>query len=188
MSVTPEDRLAFLERFFRIACEMGSTDEFFYTTTGSVFTHHPDMKHAGVRIFANCNDLFEWACADAEEVTPENIGILEEAWADIQPLRKEYDKALDAWLAAGGAKQVPPVPWPPHMSGSDAITLFSCRVRKERPQGPCYQSIAPSLVPLIDACGPEKGAKRPYKDSFMPRGPTPENATPWTCRKCKEKP
>jgi hypothetical protein len=41
-----------------------------------------DSEYAPITMFVNCNDLFFWGCADAETVTEENIGVLEQAYKD----------------------------------------------------------------------------------------------------------
>lgn len=81
--------------------------------------------------FVNCNDVFCWGTADLEEITPENIEVLEASLADC--------KAIDRVTGAIEA---------PH--------LFVARVRKMRPQGAMYPHINPALWPLFDACGPER--------------------------------
>lgn len=166
--MSPEDRLAFIERFFRLVCAMDAIDSFFFTTNGSVFFTGGVEK--GLSIYANCNDLFEWACADAEEITPDNINVLEQAWADVKPLR-------DAWYT-DTTKTIP------YVSGGHAVELFAARVRKMRPQGPCYSSFPPEIAKLFDAAGPDRGAKREYKEGVHERH-TPDNARPWTCPKCR---
>lgn len=40
-----------------------------------------------VNFQVNCNDAFWWATADCEDVTPENIGELERAYADVGGVR-----------------------------------------------------------------------------------------------------
>lgn len=41
-----------------------------------------DGEHAPITVLVNCNDLFYWACADAEKLTEENLDIFEKAHAD----------------------------------------------------------------------------------------------------------
>src|SRR5205814_9658982 len=78
-----------------------------------------------VHVAVNCNDTFFWGCADAEEITPENIATFEQAVADL--------------LAHG------------HLAGE----LFAARVRKQRPQGASYDECYPRETwRLFDACGP----------------------------------
>ena len=83
-----------------------------------------------VSFFANCNDAFWWATADAEDITPENFAILESSFADC-------NKAL------------------PVIGAIHANELFCSRVRGMRPQGAAYPKES-ELWPLFDACGPER--------------------------------
>lgn len=89
----------------------------------------------GIKIIVNCNDLFWWATADGEEVTTENIVDLERAVKDC--------------IEAN----------PNGLTGAYSHSLFACRMRKMRPQPPCYKTIPEFLRPLFDACGPERDPK-----------------------------
>lgn len=75
----------------------------------------------------NCSDLFAWACADCEEITPYNIG--------------EWERALKDTAELGGER----------FYGSQ---LFAARVRGQRPQKPCYKGWSPTLAGMFDACAP----------------------------------
>lgn len=90
-----------------------------------------DEKYAPISFFVNCNDLFFWATADCEQVTPENLPVLEKAYQDARAVDHEY------------------------MGGE----LFACRMRKMRPQRAAYRDFAKELWPLYDACGPERDPK-----------------------------
>jgi hypothetical protein len=37
-----------------------------------------------VRFYVNCNDVFAWACADAVEITPENVHLLKKSLEDTK--------------------------------------------------------------------------------------------------------
>lgn len=89
-----------------------------------------DGEYAPVTFIVNCNDLFYWACSDAESITIDNIDILEQSYVDSA----NTDKHGECW-------------------GS---LLFCCRVRKMRPQTPYYKSIPTPLWPLFNECGPER--------------------------------
>lgn len=78
-----------------------------------------------------CNDLFWWATADAESLTPDNLPILKQCIEEVEKL-DEHGRAFEADI------------------------LFCCRIRKMRPQKPYYKSIPEKLHPLFDACGPER--------------------------------
>jgi hypothetical protein len=78
----------------------------------------------------NCNDVFEWATADVEELTPENIDVFEQACADCWEIDEEI--------------------YAPY--------LFCARVRKMRPQGAAYPKgdEHKKLRALLDAAGPAR--------------------------------
>lgn len=86
-----------------------------------------DHDYAPIEIMVGCNDFFAWACADAEEVTPDNVSVLEQAIADCE--------AVDD-----------------HVYGP---LLFCARMRQCRPQGAAYPDDA-ELAALFDACGPTR--------------------------------
>ncbi len=89
------------------------------------------IEKGTARFFAMCSDFFWWGGADAEEITPDNIGVLELAIADCY--------ASDRVIGT-----------------CDAVSLFCARVRKMRPQGAAYKSLDRKAWPLFDACGPER--------------------------------
>lgn len=74
-----------------------------------------------------CNDAFWWACADGEDVTPDNIHLMVEA---KEELGDEFEHA--------------------------APLLFVCKVREMRPQGAVYDHIDKEVWHLFDACGPKR--------------------------------
>ena len=90
-----------------------------------------DSEYAPVTMIVNCNDLFMWACADAECITPENIEALEQTVAEVA--------AIDDCLVDEG------------------VLLWCCRQRGFRPQQPYYKHLDAKLHPLFDACGPRVG-------------------------------
>lgn len=106
-------------------------------------------------IAENCNDLFYWACADMEEITPETLPILKQAIADCDA----------AYLDHEGK----------HKEGHGSIyagTLYACRIRGMRPQTPCYGSQPPWIRPLLDACGPDRpetGTRSLYEQRYEDR-------------------
>jgi hypothetical protein len=87
----------------------------------------------GIVIAENCNDLFFWACADAEDITPSDLPMLEQAIKDCE--------AVGSCLSAY------------------AGTIYACRKRGMRPQNPCYSGYPKDLWPLLDAAGPERDEK-----------------------------
>lgn len=82
-----------------------------------------------IKFYIVCNDLFAWALADLQELTPENLPELKQALQDIHTLAPDHD-----------------------IEGMD---LFCARQRKMRPQGAAYPKNK-DLWPLFDACGPER--------------------------------
>lgn len=102
-----------------------------------------DGEYAPVTFFVLCNDLFWWATADSERVTPENVGELERAYED-----------------AAAAHEIGEV---------YGAALFCARVRGMRPQGAAYPQ-EPEMWGLFDACGPER---IPDKEPFGNPRPHP---------------
>lgn len=96
-----------------------------------------DGKFAPITFLLNMNDVFAWACADAEELTLENLPVFEQAVKDCM-------EACDVGEAY-------------------APNLFAARIRKMRPQGAAYPPDK-ELWPLFDAAGPvrEIGLGNPY--------------------------
>lgn len=111
---------------------------------GSLFWR-TDGEYAPVSFFAVVNDVFVWASADVEPVTPDNIADLERAIDDA--------KAADPWSDING------------------VELFAARARKMRPQGASYSYYSPALWPLFDAAGPERDPSEPGN---TPRPKLPE--------------
>lgn len=112
-----------------------------------------DGEYAPVTFFVNCNDLFYWACADLERLTPENLPLLLVALDDVRHAqglpRGEWPRNLD--IKDGWDE------W--HAAGAWASSLFCARIRGMRPQRPCYRGMPDKLKPLFDACGPERDPK-----------------------------
>lgn len=91
-----------------------------------------------IDFYINCNDVFAWACADVEQITEENIEVLESTFAQCEERLGKY-RAL--WAAI----------------------LFCARVRKERPQNAWYNLLLNTdstedafWREQFDACGPER--------------------------------
>jgi hypothetical protein len=85
-----------------------------------------DDSYAPITFFANCSDLFYWATADCETITPKNIGILVQSLEDAGKDEAEW-----------------------------GFLLFCARARGMRPQNPAYPKDE-KLKALFDACGPER--------------------------------
>lgn len=100
-----------------------------------------DGEYAPITLLVNCNDLFVWGCADCEEITRENLPILEATFAELKALNKKDGVFYEET----------------HLERC-APAVFCCRVRKMRPQGACYnEKYYPKAVwPLFDSAGPER--------------------------------
>jgi len=72
-----------------------------------------DGEYAPITIWVNCNDLFYWAQADAEDLNIGDLPILEQAIVDLS--------AIDDVLGA-----------------CYSTDLYCCRKRQMRPQKPAY--------------------------------------------------
>ena len=90
--------------------------------------------YAPVTFFVMCNDLFWWATADAEKITPEDIPGLRQAILDVETTNA-YDLCLDSYVTG--------------------CELWCARKRKMRPQRPAYPKDE-RLRLLFDACGPAR--------------------------------
>ena len=82
-----------------------------------------DGEYAPLTLFVNCSDIFYWACADSERLTPDNIHILESAVADCKAVNDHV--------------------WAP--------VLFCARVRGMRPQGAVLKDMKPEVRALFEA-------------------------------------
>lgn len=80
----------------------------------------------------NCNDLFWWATADSEDITPDNFHLLDEAWKKLQ---SDHDKIYYF------------------------TNLFASMSRKMRPQRPAMKNMPDYIRELFLACGPERDQK-----------------------------
>lgn len=108
----------FVLRVLRCFAEADDCDSVWWRT---------DDEYAPVTFLVSCNDFFWWGCADAQPITPDNVAVLEQAYADCRAIDHE---------------QVGPL-------------LFVARARGLRPQGCCYPK-DPALWPFFDACGPKR--------------------------------
>lgn len=159
-----------LARFFRMTDDADVHDGFWWRANGP--------EYEPFKILVNCNDLFWWACADCEEVTPDNLDVLERSFADIKPF---CERMRESWRD-GTSKETPTVMM------SEALLLFCARARGMRPQGAFYDQWPPEVAALFDAAGPARGGpddtpRRAYKF----RGVTDNQVTqepPWKCRNC----
>lgn len=124
--MTADDTYAIL----RFAVKHEICDMLFWSGDAGPFWKDPRPDIGELHCALNCNDLFEWACADAEEITVADLPAIEQAIADclaVEPV--------------GGML--------------DGCILYAARKRKMRPQNCCYPE-EQELWPLFDACGPER--------------------------------
>ena len=112
---------ALVMRIFNVTAKYNDYDEIWWRTDG---------EYAPVTMIVNCNDLFFWACADAEAITAENIDEFEQAYEDAAKADEH--------------------------GACYAALLFCCRVRKMRPQTPYYKHIPEPMHELFNACGPKR--------------------------------
>lgn len=101
---------------------------------GELISWRTDGEYAPVTFWVNCNDLFYWACSDCEDITPENMPILKQAFADLEEAYPDIGKC-----------------W--------AGELFAARVRGMRPQRPVLDKYDERIRPLFLAAGPERDPK-----------------------------
>lgn len=125
------------------------------------FDSHPDIwwrtdgEYAPVTLLVNVNDVFCYASADCEEITPENIEVWEKAHNDLDALFPDTkrpdggrgDHAWDAWWA--------------HTEKRIECTvrvdaLFVARVRKERPLMAYIKKLPEKAQRLFLDAGPPK--------------------------------
>lgn len=91
----------------------------------------PSSSRRGhLELSANVSDVFAWGSADAEDITPETLPVLHEAYTDL--------------IAIGASATV-------HLAD-----LYAARIRGMRPQGAAYPSENEAVALLLDACGPER--------------------------------
>lgn len=111
-------RLAFITRVMEIF-SMSHAD-----TTDALFWRVDDSQ---LNLYANVSDVFAWGSVDAEEITPERLPDLEQAYRDLLPIGQQ----------------------------SYTADLYAARIRGQRPQGAAYPDGAAAQA-LFDACGPER--------------------------------
>jgi len=103
-----------------------------------------DPEYAPVTFFVNCNDVFYWACADCETITPDNLPLLIQSVKDVRSQLAPTD--VNQFIEE-------------YECGSLGAMLFCCRVRGMRPQHPQLEHIDQKFQHLFLACGPERNPK-----------------------------
>lgn len=89
----------------------------------------------GTMFFVNVNDVFFWATADVEPITPEDLPAMRQALADVR--QAAPGQCIDAY---------------------EGLKLWAARKRKMRPQQPAYPKDK-RLWRLFDECGPVRTPK-----------------------------
>lgn len=92
-----------------------------------------------VKCLVDCNDLFFWGCADAEEIELCDLPLLQQAYDELHALSLTNT----------------------NLSGITAYTdwLYCCKKRSMRPQGAIYDNRPKEMWPLFNACGPHRPAE-----------------------------
>lgn len=98
-----------------------------------------------LEFYVNCNDIFWWGTGDAEDITAENVAVLEQCKRDIGEIVGGLTRRADVWCWTG--------------------VLFCARVRGMRPQGAVYKYVPRELWPLLDGAGEARvvDALNPYE-------------------------
>jgi hypothetical protein len=126
-------RLAFVQRVMEIFWHADVCTELMWYVEDGVLC-----------LSADVSDIFAWGSADSEEITPQTLPVLEEAFRELKAL------GSPPW---GRAEWLP--------------ELYAARVRGMRPQGAAYPEGAAdgAVAALLDACGParETGLGNPKK-------------------------
>lgn len=116
--MSPIEQLAFIKELLDIIDKHDATSDLFWRK-------QPDGSFC---FYINCNDLFYWATADAEDVTPADLETLDQAYTDADTAGGEYFGAQ----------------------------LYAARRRQMRPQAPYFQYFNDNLVELFKAAGPPR--------------------------------
>jgi len=87
-------------------------------------------KDGEVKSCVNCNDMFAWGCADAEDIEIEDLKLLKEVHKQLE----DIEVGLSAY-------------W---------YFLYCARKRNIRPQGAMYKHIPKEMLNLINDCGTER--------------------------------
>lgn len=111
---------AFMERLLRVIEAAENNEDLLWR----------EQADGSWKFFVICNDVFWWATADLEEITPDNIHLLEESYRDL--------KAID------------------YVETSFTSMLFAARSRGMRPQYPAYPKFFDKVSALLDAAGPPR--------------------------------
>lgn len=137
--MTPDENLRLLHRVLRVVGHLDERDSLYLTaqTDGSVTP------------WTIVNDVFAWACSDAEDITTDNVAVYEQSAADFERLIPRSIENVSAQCNAS---------W-------DVGVLFACRVRKQRPfKHDGKYPTDPRLWPLIEEAGPAPACPTPKRE------------------------
>jgi hypothetical protein len=152
----PTDNRDLIYEVIKLVAELdeGETEDFMFWP----------VTPEGVRVSVTCSDVFAWACADAEIITPENLPLLRKAYED------EITASPDGVALHAG--------W-----------LFVARVRGERPQGAIYKALEYWEVPLFNDAGPEREINfaNPQSQTGEYLWPQSEQYKEWMAKRESEK-
>lgn len=64
--------------------------QFIWDVLNTIAVHHAhrdlwwrtDGEYSPLKFFIHCNDVFVWGSSDCEDVSPENVGVLKQSYAD----------------------------------------------------------------------------------------------------------
>ena len=96
--------LAFTERVLDVL-QFDNTDDLWWRRSSE------DAKSGHIKFFVKCSDTFYLASADLEEITPENIDLLEQTFADVIAVSKLGDCYASILWVARVRKQKPLALW-----------------------------------------------------------------------------
>lgn len=107
----------FIEDVLKIFSDADLCDDLYWTFN----------KSGKITFYVTCNDLFEYGCADCEEITPDNFPLLKRSFSDAVNTGSKY-------------------------RGS---TLFACRSRGWRPMNSILELYKkdPEYLALLEECG-----------------------------------
>lgn len=129
MTTTDRSKRTLIERALLVSA---------FDYTDEVWWRMGEDDRERIDFYVRCSDVFAWGCSDVEEVTEENVGLLEQTVSEGEERLGRYRAYL-------------------------AFTLFVARVRKERPQDAWYNQVIGTdsdedawWRERFDACGPER--------------------------------
>jgi hypothetical protein len=135
--LTKDQLLELVTRAFRVFDHLDDHETLWWRTGDGYNSENPSEPLKGeydpFTLLINCNDLFYWGVADCEDLTLENIGLLEETAKEIKEKFKDEED---------------------YYKYENSVPLLWCaRWREQRPQVAYYKYFPEKMHPLFDACG-----------------------------------